>query len=429
MTAGRGLRRRQETYLKTFLEDLDFAELDTWTKEELFPEQREKFSFSVMVKELLADGIGVTSMEKIGHWLCDALLYEIKTGKTILVEVVLLAAGFSMLKNFSGTFEKIMFPTSVSCWSGVLCVLLLKSFEIYGTVAEEALNGSIDFMKALIPAFGISMVFSSGAESSAAFLSTAFLVIYLVEWLFLSVLLPFIRVYVVTELFNHFFEDEKFQNFTELLAGVISWGMKSAMMAVLGLNVMQGLLAPAKDRLLNGAVSRAAMMIPGVGNVLGGIGELMFGAGILIKNCVGVTALIVLLAVGCIPVLKLACMSVLYKLAAAVAEPVADKRLVGCIKSMAQGGVLYLKLVCYGIVLFLLRCAARQRGHVTCIEGRAMNAYVRGFVILFVLLVLLSYLPPGKQYRKYIRFYAQLLMVLAALRPLFVLFGGKRYVL
>ena len=98
--------KTQETYLKTFLEDLDFAELDTWTKEELFPEQREKFSFSVMVQELLADGIGVTSMEKIGQWLCDALLYEIKTGKTILVEVVLLAAGFSMLKNFSGTFEK-----------------------------------------------------------------------------------------------------------------------------------------------------------------------------------------------------------------------------------------------------------------------------------------------------------------------------------
>ena len=98
--------KTQETYLKTFLEDLDFAELDTWTKEELFPEQREKFSFSVMVQELLADGIGVTSMEKIGQWLCDALLYEIKTGKTILVEVVLLAAGFSMLKNFSGPFEK-----------------------------------------------------------------------------------------------------------------------------------------------------------------------------------------------------------------------------------------------------------------------------------------------------------------------------------
>ena len=44
-------------------------------------------------------------------------------------------------------------------------------------------------------------------------------------------------------------------------------------------------------------------------------------------------------------------------LAAAVAEPVADKRIVGCIKSMAQGGVLYLKLVCYGIVLFFATIA------------------------------------------------------------------------
>lgn len=87
--------KTQETYLKTFLEDLDFAELDTWTKEELFPEQREKFSFSVMVQELLADGIGVTSMgKKSGQWLCGALLYEIKNRQNILVEVVLLAAGF-----------------------------------------------------------------------------------------------------------------------------------------------------------------------------------------------------------------------------------------------------------------------------------------------------------------------------------------------
>ena len=74
---------------------------------------------------------------------------------------------------------------------------------------------------------------------------------------------------------------------------------------------------------------------------------------------------------------------------------------------------------------FFATIALQTAAVITCIGGRAMNAYMRGFVILFVLLVLLSYLPPGKQYRKYIRFYAQLLMVLAALRPLFVLFGGK----
>ena len=120
-------------------------------------------------------------------------------------------------------------------------------------------------------------------------------------------------------------------------------------------------------------------------------GELMFGAGILIKNCVGVTALIVLLAVGCIPVLKLACMSVLYKLAAAVAEPVADKRIVGCIKSVEQGRrALSEAGLLWHCTVFCYDCAADGGSHITCIGGRAMNAYMRGFVILFVLLVLLS---------------------------------------
>ena len=52
-----------------------------------------------------------------------------------------------------------------------------------------------------------------------------------------------------------------------------------------------------------------------------------------------------------------------------------------------------------------------------------MNAYMRGFVILFVLLVLLSYLPPGKQYRKYIRFFCGLLLTVLLAQPVLDLMG------
>ena len=180
------------------------------------------------------------------------------------------------------------------------------------------------------------------------------------------------------------------------------------MMAVLGLNVM-GTACTGKGP----PFKRSGQPC---GDDDSGVGECAWrnrGAYVRRRNTdqklCGVTALIVLLAVGCIPVLKLACMSVLYKLAAAVAEPVADKRIVGCIKSMAQGGVLYLKLgLLWHCTVFLLRLRCRRRQSHHMHRGTAMNAYMRGFVILFVLLVLLSYLPPGKQYRKYIRFYAQL---------------------
>ena len=46
-----------------------------------------------------------------------------------------------------------------------------------------------------------------------------------------------------------------------------------------------------------------------------------------------------------------------------------------------------------------------------------MLAYVRGFVVLFVLLALLLYLPPGGSYQKYIRFFAELILVFGVLSP------------
>lgn len=46
-----------------------------------------------------------------------------------------------------------------------------------------------------------------------------------------------------------------------------------------------------------------------------------------------------------------------------------------------------------------------------------MVAYVRGFIALFLLLTVLLYLPPGKSYQKYIRFFAELILTIALLTP------------
>lgn len=350
--------RTEEDYLKDWFGELDFDELDELLHTELFPEQEGPLAFSELTEELLSEGIMGFDYSMVIKWAKDALFYELETNRRILAEVVLLAVGFSILKNFSGVFRQAYI--SEICFLFVYCVLavlLMQSFAAFSDIVTEALNHSVDFMKALVPTFCLSMVFSSGPETSAGFYQMAFLVIYLVQWLFLKVLVPLIHIYIIIELFNHFFEDEKFANLTELLGSAINWGMKSAGIIVLGMNVVQGLIAPAKDRLMSGTVSRAAAMIPGIGNVANGIGELLLGSGILIKNCVGVAALIILLVIGMMPVLKIFCMSVIYKLAAVVVEPVADKRIAGCLKGMAEGGVLYLKLVVYCLALLFLTIA------------------------------------------------------------------------
>ena len=84
---------------------------------------------------------------------------------------------------------------------------------------------------------------------------------------------------------------------------------------------------------------------------------MLLGAGALIKNCVGVAALLVLVLIAIIPIFKILLLSLMYKVAAVVVEPVADKRFAGCLKGMAEGGVLYLRLLVYATALFFVTIA------------------------------------------------------------------------
>ena len=85
--------------------------------------------------------------------------------------------------------------------------------------------------------------------------------------------------------------------------------------------------------------------------------ELLLGAGIVVKSCVGAAGLIVLILISLIPLLKALCLAFFYKLAAAVTEPVTDKRICGCLKGMANGGILYVKLLGYCVLLFFVTIA------------------------------------------------------------------------
>ena len=70
-----------------------------------------------------------------------------------------------------------------------------------------------------------------------------------------------------------------------------------------------------------------------------------------------VTAAVSLFFLGLIPVAKLACGVLLYRLLGAAAQPVTDRRVAECIGSVALGGELLLKIVIYAGILFIVSLA------------------------------------------------------------------------
>jgi stage III sporulation protein AE len=336
------------------LDRLDMKEIEDYLKEN---EETEDISFLDLVTGFIRGNDGA-NLREAGNYLSKLLFSEFRENRQLLVIIVAMAASFALLKNFSTIFKNSYI--SDLCFVLVyieLMILLMKSFLIMHELLQSTLGKIVDFMKMLLPVFAMSMVFSNGTNSAAGFYEMTFLVVFLVQWVLLYLLAPLVQIFVVMQFLNYILEGEKFSRMCELLEDGIRWGMKIVVTLVMGLNVVQGLIYPAIDRLKTSSWTKAIGMIPGIGNSANAIGEMLIGTGMVIKNSVGVAAMLVLVILVAVPLVKIFVMSFLYKIASAVLEPITDKRIAGSINGVFKGSVLAGKLMLTSLFLFFVTIA------------------------------------------------------------------------
>ena len=89
--------------------------------------------------------------------------------------------------------------------------------------------------------------------------------------------------------------------FTELIETVVSWTLKTLLALVIGLNTIQGLIAPAVDSVKRSALTRGVEAIPGVGDAIGGTAEVILGTAVVVKNGIGIAGAIICFALCAVP--------------------------------------------------------------------------------------------------------------------------------
>ena len=193
--------------------------------------------------------------------------------------------------------------------------------------------------------------------TAAAFYNLVLFLIFLTEMLILNFLLPMIHIYMMVKVLDHLSEEEYLSKFAELIEMAVSWVLKTLVACIIGLNVIQGLISPAIDSVKRSALTRSAEAIPGIGDVIGGMAEVAVGTAVLVKNGIGMAGAVICVALCIVPLVQAACIVLMYRLAAAVIQPVSDKRIVGCIETVGEGCRLLLSVIFTTGILFLLTIA------------------------------------------------------------------------
>lgn len=314
-------------------------------------------SFTELVKKLMA-GEG----KEAGRMLLDAakqaLFKEVSNGGHMAGQLLALGmigavfASFSEIFSGSQISETGFFMTYLMAFT-----VLAASFFESTRIAMEVLKQQVMFMKVLLPSYFLAVAWAGASASSAAWYEVVLFLIAAVQWLYLNLLMPLVRVYILFVMAGHMAKEDMLSKMTELLKTGIQWGTRSLIGLVLGFQLIQGMVLPYADAVKSVGVQKLLQVIPGVGAGAGAVTKLILGSGVLIKNTMGAAAVLILVLLSLIPVLKLVVLLVMYRTVAAVLEPVADKRLVGCISGVADGQKLLLGLVTSGLLLFIITIA------------------------------------------------------------------------
>lgn len=343
-------RRTEESILREF----DFSELDA-SLQNLFP--REKIHFADVTASMMSGNLEETG-KLLLRYAGDQLNYEFRINRKNLVYMLLIAVIAAIFTNFSGAFQsRQVSEISFYVLYMLLITMCLTTFRVAMDGLEGKLEVLLDFMRLLCPGYFMAVSLASGINSSLAFYSMVLVLVYVVEVLVLRLLLPLINVYIMIQVMNYLVGENILTELADLIRKFITWILHTLLGGVVGLNVIQGLLSPTIDTLKRSTLTKAVEAVPGIGNLFGGVTDVLLGTAVLIKNGIGMAGAVILLLICCVPVIQMAAMTFLYKFAAAMVQPVSDKRITGCIRSVSEGYRLMLKVLYTTLILFLLTIA------------------------------------------------------------------------
>lgn len=299
----------------------------------------------------------------IGRFFFGEVLLNFK----LMGQLLLLAVAAAFLKNLESAFERRQVATLTR--SIVFLVLLgicLFSFKAVLQLAGKTIDNMVDFSLASLPALTALLAAQGSVVSSALFHPLIVFGINFFGTFISRVIFPLIFFSAVLGLVDHFSPHFKVSRLSDLFKELSTWALGISMTVFVGILTVQGAAGTVADAVsLRTAKYMTGAFVPVVGKVLSDAVETVAGASIILKNSIYLTGVALLLLLTLFPLLKVAAIALIYKLSAALVEPLGEGDLGSCINVMGNSLVLILAaLASVGVIFFLAVTALVGAGNI-----------------------------------------------------------------
>ena len=326
------------------------------TDEEIMQTTQDKFNITQFIKEVeqytgdFFDDMNITDMlnqaiqgnvnnktiyTKILKILGTEVISTLKTLISILVIIVI----HGILKSITDNLENNNISQIIYFVQYILIVtLIMANFTEIIELVKETSSNLVGLINVLIPLLLTLMIYTGSIATSTILEPIILFAINFIGNAIQNLLIPIMMIIVVFSIISKISKRVQIENLSKFLKSGVTWFLGVVLTIFVGVVSLEGTLSSSVDG-ITAKTAKAAVssVIPVVGKVLGDVVDSVLGCGVILKNAVGLVGVIVIIGICAMPIIKIATLSIIYNLASAVVQPIADEKIVKLLEEM--GGV------------------------------------------------------------------------------------------
>ncbi|MDD7793942.1 stage III sporulation protein AE [Clostridium sp. 'White wine YQ'] len=310
------------------------------------------------IKTYITQGKGDLSTKELSKALLSAVFKEAKGVLQLLISIIVIAILCSLLRNLQDAFKGSHGDIAFYACYAILIIIISKSFLITIDLAKTTIQNLTDFMMALIPVL-VFMIGSVGGITEAVTMDPILMgAVTIAPRVYVDFIIPMILMSFVLNFVNNLSNDHKITNICKLFKQITLWVQGILVTILIGLLTIRGITSTAIDAVtLKTAKFAVDNFIPIVGKAFSDAIASVAGYAVLLKNAISSLGLLVVIFIVLIPIIKLIMITVMYKLSAALVEPICDSRITNCIASVGDFVVMIISCMLSISLMFFVMIA------------------------------------------------------------------------
>ena len=343
------------------------------TEEEIMASTQEKFNISGFINQAqeytgdffkdmdLSDIFtqavqGKVNNQTIYKKIIKILGNEVNSNIKILISILVIIVIHGILKSITDSLENSNVSQIIYFVQYILIVtLIMSNFTEIIKLIKETANNLVGFINLLMPLLLTLMVYTGNITTSSVLEPIVLFISNFIGNIIIDALIPIVLIIVVFSIISKISDRVQVEKISKFLKSGVVWFLGIVLTIFVGVVSLEGTLSSSVDGVTaKTAKAVVSSVIPVVGKVLGDVVDSVLGCGVILKNAVGVVGVIVIIGICILPVLKIATLSIMYSLASAVVQPVADDKIVKLLDEMSGVFKLLLAILCSLSVILII---------------------------------------------------------------------------